>query len=86
MEDCIDRCLNKAKNPDTHIEWYEKLPNLEEGKWYMSNEKLCFSSDNSGENKQRIQSNPNFVNWYADYWNQLPIGGITGSNLTYIEQ
>ena len=71
MDDCIDRCLDKAKNPETHIEWYEKVTHPDDGKWYLNNEKLCFSSDDSEENKLKIKSNPLFVSWYQDYWKKV---------------
>ena len=72
IDSCVDRHLDHAKYPDSHIVWYEKRPlNPEPGKWYFMDRELCFSHDNSEENKIRIKSNPQFMAWHDDYWREV---------------
>jgi hypothetical protein len=72
IDECVDRHLDHAKYPDSHIAWYEKSPSKPvEGMYYPYDRRLFFSHDNSEENKVRIKSNPLFMNWHDDYWKQV---------------
>lgn len=81
MDDCIDRCLDKVKNPETHIEWYEKIPDLDDTNYYFRRNKRCFTSDNSEDNRRKIESNLHFVKWFDGYWEDAIIKGFITSSL-----